>query len=39
MLVAHSAQAQTSSSAPERPRFQGGVSFAQAFAVGDFAER
>jgi outer membrane protein with beta-barrel domain len=34
-LAAHSAQAQT----PERPRFQGGVNFVQAFAVGDFAER
>jgi hypothetical protein len=38
MLVAHPAQAQTSS-APERPRFQGGVNFVQAFAVGDFSER
>ena len=36
--LAHTAHAQTSS-APQRPRFQGGVSFVQAFAVGDFAER
>lgn len=35
--VAHSAHAQTSP--PQRPRFQGGVNFVQAFAVGDFAER
>jgi len=38
-LIAHTAHAQTSSSAPQRPRFQGGVNFVQAFAVGDFAER
>jgi hypothetical protein len=37
-MVAHTAHAQTSSP-PQRPRFQGGVSFVQAFAVGDFAER
>jgi outer membrane protein with beta-barrel domain len=37
VVVAHSAHAQTSSP-PQRPRFQGGVNFAQAFAVGDFAE-
>ena len=35
---AHSAHAQTSPS-PQRPRFQGGASFVQAFAVGDFSER
>ena len=37
-VFAHSAHAQTSSS-PQRPRFQGGASFVQAFAVGDFSER
>jgi hypothetical protein len=37
-LIAPSAFAQTSSSAG-RPRFQGGASFIQAFAVGDFSER
>jgi Outer membrane protein beta-barrel domain len=37
-LTAHSAQAQTSSPA-ERPRFQGGASFVQGFAVGDFSDR
>jgi hypothetical protein len=38
LLAAHSAYAQTSS-APQRPRLQGGASFVQAFAVGDFSER
>jgi hypothetical protein len=37
-LIAHPAHAQTSSPAG-RPRFQGGVNFVQAFAVGDFSER
>jgi hypothetical protein len=37
-LGAHSTYAQTSA-APGRPRFQGGVSFVQAFAVGDFSDR
>ena len=37
-VLAHSADAQTSSS-PPRPRFQGGVNFVQAFAIGDFSER
>jgi hypothetical protein len=37
-FVAHPAHAQTSSPA-ERPRFQAGANFVQAFAVGDFAER
>lgn len=38
VVSAHSAHAQTASTA-KRPRFQGGVDFVQAFAVGDFAER
>jgi len=38
LLAAHSAYAQTSSAAG-RQRFQGGASFVQAFAVGDFSER
>jgi len=37
-VAAHSTDAQTSTAAG-RPRFQGGASFVQAFAVGDFAER
>jgi len=37
-LGVHSAHAQSSPPAG-RPRFQGGVSFVQAFAVGDFSER
>src|SRR5262245_55329749 len=37
-VMAHPAYAQTPSTAT-RPRFQGGVDFVQAFAVGDFSER
>jgi hypothetical protein len=38
VVAVHSAHAQASSAAA-RPRFQGGASFIQAFAVGDFSER
>jgi hypothetical protein len=37
-LFPHPARAQTPSTV-DRPRFQGGVNFVQAFAVGDFSER
>jgi len=37
-LFAHPAYAQTPSTV-NRPRFQGGATFIQAFAVGDFSQR